>query len=179
MLERALDGDMAAAAANDHGELSFEVEVLRHRGADHFTFMADERVGEPNEHARLLGHLAPSLGGMRAIIYAGTENLFRVRDRRQPLDVAEPVVWFRRFCGFSHVSKRAGCERVAQARGAKALVQGDDAIAGHHAEARLATGNVARKLHFKAPFRATGSPAGNHIIPRPVGTDSCSLIAGP
>src|SRR5207302_4369791 len=48
MLERALDGDMAAASANDHGELPFEVEALRHRRADHFTLMADERIGEPN-----------------------------------------------------------------------------------------------------------------------------------
>src|SRR5207247_5925180 len=52
-----------------------------------------------------------------------------------------------------------------------------DAFSRHHAEARLAIGNVPRELHFKDPFRATGSPAGNPIIPMP-GANSCAVITG-
>ena len=47
-------------------------------------------------------------------------------------------------------------QRVAQARVAAAepLVQGDHAVAGHHAEARLAVRHIARELHLTAPSRA-------------------------
>ena len=42
-------------------------------------------------------------------------------------------------------------ERVAQAgiAAAEPLVQGDDAVAGHRAEALLAVGNIAREFHCR------------------------------
>jgi hypothetical protein len=73
------------------------------------------------------------------------------RDHRQPFDVAKPVVSLGSIGALLDFGERAGRKRVAQARitTAEALVQGEHAIAAHHAEARLAVGNIARKLHSR------------------------------
>src|SRR5258705_463719 len=65
--------------------------------------------------------------------------------------MARAVRWRGNSCPMSRriSGSRAGCERVPQGRGAEAMVQGDDAVARHHAEARLAIGNIARKLHSR------------------------------
>ena len=61
-------------------------------------------------------------------------------------------------------------KRVAQARitTAEALVQADHAIAGHHAEARLPVGHVARKLHSRLHI-GLDSPrhVSSYVIPGP------------
>src|SRR5262245_8407633 len=88
VVERAPDWDMATAATDHNCKLAFEVEALRHRGADHLALVAGERVGEPDEHARLFWQFAPGLGGMGTLIDAGAENLVRVRDHGSHLTSA-------------------------------------------------------------------------------------------
>jgi hypothetical protein len=72
--------------------------------------VADQRVGEAHEHARLLGHFTSGLGGMRAVIDAGTENFFRVRDGRQPLDGVKRVIGLCCLGELAYLSKGPGCE---------------------------------------------------------------------
>ena len=95
----------------------------------------------------LMRRLAPGLGRMGAVIDAGTENLVRVWDHRQPLDIGPFVVGLGRVGGLAYFGKPAGRERVTQARATETLVQGDHAIVGHHAETRLSIGHIACKLH--------------------------------
>ena len=159
MIERALDWDMAATTSDDDRKLALEVEALRHRGADHLAVVAGQRVGEADEHARLFRQLAPSLGGMGAVINASAENFFRVWDHRQPFDVGPLVVGFGRVCGLPYFSKPAGRERVTQARVTETLVQGDDAIVGHYTEARLSIGHIACKLHLQRHVARARWPA--------------------
>ena len=92
MLQRALDRDVTAARPDHHRKLAFEIEVLRDRRTDHLAVVAGQRVGKPDEHARLLRQFASGLGGVRAIVDAGAEDLVRIRNRRKQLNV-------RRACG--------------------------------------------------------------------------------
>src|SRR5262245_65586730 len=130
MLERALDRDMAAGAADDERQLALEVEVLRDRRADQLALMADQGVGETDEHAGLLRQLATGLGGVGAVVDAGAEDLVRIGYRREPSDVGEGVVRLRPIGGLLHIAERAGGERIAQAAIAAAdpLVEPDHAV---------------------------------------------------
>src|SRR5262249_26407618 len=87
------------------------------------------------------------MGGMRGVMEAGAENLFRVWDHRQPFDVGLLVVGLGRVGGLAYFGKPASRERITQARVTQTLVQGDHAIASHYAEARLSIGHIARELH--------------------------------
>jgi len=170
VLERACDRDMAAAPTDDDRELAFEVETLRHRGADHLGLMAGERSRKPNEHARLLGHFASGFRGMRAIVDAGAQDLLGIRDHRQPSNLAEPVVGLSRLGGLPNFRERASGEGVTQGRVAmaQALVQGEHAIADDHAEAGLAIGDIACKLHSPLLWRAiAGLYLSSYVIPAP------------
>src|SRR5262249_46312361 len=153
VLKRALGRDVTTAAADHDRELAFEIEELRHRRADELALMADQRVGETNEHAGLLGQLAPGLGRVRAVVYAGAKNLFRIRDGRQPCDVGELAVGLGAVDGLSDLVERGHPQGIAQARvtAAEALVQGDYTVTSHDAEARFAIRDIAREPHSKAP----------------------------
>ncbi len=65
VIERVLGLDVASGFADDDGEFAFEIKIVRHHRPDHLAVMADQRVGEAHEHARLLRQLAPGLGGVR------------------------------------------------------------------------------------------------------------------
>src|SRR5262249_35735034 len=95
---------------------------------------------------RCFGHSRPVLAAW-AVIDAGEENLLRVRDHRQPLDVGWPVVGLGRVDGLPYFGNPAGRERITQGGVTETLVQRDHALAGHHAEARLAVGHVACEFH--------------------------------
>src|SRR5262249_49842448 len=62
-------------------------------------------------------------------------------------DVRRPVVGLGRFDGLPYLGNPAGHERITQGGVTEALVQGDHALPGHHAEARLAVGHVACEFH--------------------------------
>ena len=54
MVERAFGFDVAAGLADDDGEFALEIEIVGHRRPHHLAVMTDQRVGEADEHARLL-----------------------------------------------------------------------------------------------------------------------------
>src|SRR5262249_58233595 len=80
-------------------------------------------------------------------------------DCGKPFDVRELVVGFRPVGGLPHIGKRAGGQRLAQAPKASAepRVQGDDAIADHHAKALLSVCKVACQFHWMPPKEFTSS----------------------
>src|SRR5262245_49837639 len=80
VLERALDRDMASTATDHYRKLALEVEALRYRRADHLALVAGQRIGEADEHARLLRQLAPGFRRVRTVIDAGAQDFLRVRD---------------------------------------------------------------------------------------------------
>ncbi len=156
MVERLLRRDVPSAAPDHQRQLALEVEMRRHRRTDQRGLMADQRIGEPDEHAGLLRQVAPGLGGMGAIVDAGAKNLLRVRDGRQPRDLAQAVVGLRACGDLRDLAQRIRRQRLAQPGKAAAqpLVQGDNAVAGHHAEAGLAARDIARQFHPRPPRRA-------------------------
>ena len=58
VVERALGLDVAAGLADDQRQLALEIEIVGYRWPDHFAAVADQRVGEADEHARLLRQFA-------------------------------------------------------------------------------------------------------------------------
>src|SRR5262249_4559857 len=114
VIEGALDRNMAAVAAGDDPKLALEVEALAPPGGGPLALVTGERVAEPDEHARLFRQLAPGLGGVGAVIDAGAENLLRVRDHRQPLDVGRPVVGLGRVDGLPYFGDPALRQCISQ-----------------------------------------------------------------
>src|SRR5437764_3645274 len=158
--ERRLHGNVAPAAADDEGKLTLEIELLRNRWADQRALMAGQRAGKPQKHARLLRQLAPSLRSMGTIIDARAQNLFRIRNNRQPSDGSETVVRASRAGDLSHFRERVAGERLAQAFTAVAepAIQADHARIGDDTKARFAIRKVARALHESIPPQSRPSP---------------------
>ena len=138
---------MAAGFADDQRELAFEIEILGDLRPDHLAAVADQRIGEADEHAGLFRQFAAHFGGVGAVIDAGAENLVRGRNQRQEFDVAELVVGLGGLRRLPHRRHRAGRERRAQIGLADFIVQHDDAVAAHRAEALFAIGDKAQKPH--------------------------------
>ena len=93
------------------------------------------------------GSSRPDLGGMRAVIDAGAEDLVRLGNNRQEFDVAELVIGLGVLRRLAHRLHRAGRERGAQIGLADFVVERDDAVAAHRAETVLAAGGKTQKLH--------------------------------
>ena len=138
---------MTAGLADDQRQLALEIEIVGHRRPDHLAAVADQRIGEADEHARLFRQFAAHLGGVGAVIDAGAENLVRVGNERQEFDVAELVVGLGVLRRLAHRLHRAGRERRAQIGLADFIVQRNDAVAAHRAEALLAAGDKTQKPH--------------------------------
>ena len=138
---------MAAGLADDQRQLAFEIEIVGDLGPDHLAAVADQRVGEADEHARLLRQFAAHFGGVGAVIDAGAENLVRLGNERQEFYVAELMIGLGGLCRLAHRLHRAGRERCAQIGLADFVVQRNDAVAAHRAEALLAAGDKTQKPH--------------------------------
>jgi hypothetical protein len=147
VLERVLRFDVTSRAPDHDRQLALEVEALRDRRPDHLTLVADKRVDEAREHARLLRDVAPGLGRVRAIVDAGAQDLVGVGDRRQEADVGELVVRLRALGDATDVVERVRGERIAQGAVDQALVQRDDAVADDDAIRRLFIDDVACEFH--------------------------------
>ena len=88
---------------------------------------------------------------MGAVIDAGAEDFFRLRDHRQEFYVGELTVGLGVLRCLAHGVHGAAGERGAQARLPDAVVQRDDAVAAHRAEQFLAVGDETQKLHVVTP----------------------------
>jgi hypothetical protein len=146
---------MAAAAADHHRQLALEVEIRRDPRADHLAVVADKRVGQPQEHARLLGNFPAGFARVRAVVDAGAGDHVGVGNDRQEFDLGKRVVGPRVGGRLAHMRQKIAGKRLAQVggAGAKQLVQRDDAVVGHHAECGLPVGDVACEFHRRpSPF---------------------------
>src|SRR5215211_1805282 len=139
---------MPSRTADHDRELAFEIETFRYRWPDHLAVVADKRIGQAHEHARRLGDVAAGLGGVRAIIDAGAEDLVRIGNRRQEAHVGERVIAALALGGPANLVERARRERIAQAAVLGAPAHGDEAVAGDDTEGGSAVGEIARELHF-------------------------------
>src|SRR5215469_2495284 len=151
VIERSLDRNMPPAAANHHRELALEVEMRRDFGADHLAFMSDQRVGAADEHARLLGDVAPGLARMRAIVDAGTGDELRVGNDGQEGYVGELAIGARLGGRGGDLRDEVLRQRLLEARDADAWTpaHGDDAVVAHHAERGAAVNQIACELHSR------------------------------
>ena len=156
--------DVAAGLADDDGKLAFEVEIVGYRRPHHLAVVADQRVGEADEHARLLRQFAAGLGGVGAVIDAGAENFFRLRNHRQEFHVGELAVWLGVSRSLAHGVHGAGGKRGAQARVADAIVQSDDAVAAHRTEKLLAVGDKTQNFHCALPLRTAAGCAAAPVV---------------
>src|SRR5581483_7847077 len=146
---------------------ALEIEIRRYRRPDHLALVADQRVGPPYEHARLLGDVAAGFGGVALVVDARAGDQLRVWDDRQEFDFGELVVGPRIGSDLLDLGQQAGRQRLTQAGdpAAEAVVQRDHAIAADHAERRLTLGDIARKLHSSIS-RSTGRQASAHVSMR-------------
>ena len=142
---------MTPAFADDQRQLAFIIEIVRYARADHFAVVTDQRVGEADEHARLLRQFAADLRRMGAVIDAGAEDFLRVRNHRQEFYIDEPAVGFGVLRSLAHGVHGAGSERGAQVRLPDAVVHGDNTVAADGAEPFLAVGDETQKLHVVTP----------------------------
>src|SRR5262249_61185542 len=100
-----------------------------------------------------------------AVIDPVTEHLVWVCEPRQLCDFGLLVVGHARVSGLAYFGNPASRERVTQARVTQTLVQGDHAIAGHHAEARLSISHIARELHSQLHASRARWPAQEPVHP--------------
>ena len=81
-----------------------------------------------------VGSVRPHLADVADVIEADAEDLVRVRDHRQQLDLIETEIGCRIPGRCCDVRKTLGCNGVAQARGQRAEI--DDATVDEHPEFR-------------------------------------------
>ena len=155
VVEGVFGRDVTPAFADDQRQLAFIIEIVRYTGADHGAVVADQRVGEADEHARLLRQFAADLRRMGAVIDAGAEDFFRARDHRSEFHVGELAVGLGVFRSLAHGVHRAGGERGAQICVPDAVIQGDDTVAADRAEPFLPVGGKTQQLHGVTPGFAT------------------------
>src|SRR5262249_36709728 len=118
-------------------------------GAHQGTAVADQGVGEAQEHARRGRDVAPGLLRMGAVVDPDTDDALRIRHHRQELDVGHPVIGRLARGGPPDLIERVRRERLMQSRksSAQATRGIDDAIARYDAECGLAVDHIARELH--------------------------------
>src|ERR1700730_16597375 len=126
VVEGVFGRDVTPALADDQRQLAFIIEIIRYAWADHGAVMADQRVGEADEHARLLRQFAAYLRRMGAVLGARAEEFSRLRDHTQEFYVGELSVVLGVLRVLVHRLHGAGGERGAQARMPDAVVQSDD-----------------------------------------------------
>src|SRR5580700_8945211 len=78
VVEGVFGRDVAPALADDQRQFAFIIEIIRYARADHGAVVADQRVGEADEHAWLLRQFAADLRRMGAIIDTGAEDFRRL-----------------------------------------------------------------------------------------------------
>ena len=83
MAERRLAADVAAAFADDDSQFTLVVEIVGNLGSHDIGAMRYQRAVQAQEHARLFRQLATHLEDVTFIIDTDTDDLFRIRHRRQ------------------------------------------------------------------------------------------------
>jgi hypothetical protein len=141
---------VAPRPPDHHRELALEVELVGDARTHQRLTVSEQGVGEAQEHARRRRDVASGLLGMGAVIDADADDALRIGHHRQELQGRQCTV--RRAAGGEplDVGERVCRQCLAQARelsvGERRNV--DDAIAGHHTEARIAVGYITRELHW-------------------------------
>src|SRR5581483_10070016 len=173
VVERAFDRNMAAALADHHGELALVIEMVGELGADHLALVADQRVGETDEHARLLGQLAAHFGGVRLVVHAGAEDFLGLRDHRQEADLRQLVVRLRPRSRRQDLVQRTRGQCLAQRA---VRLHCHYAVASDHAEALLAVCEIACEFHRPTPYNCMSRSVGRHFRARRSSTLTIPLM---
>src|SRR5262249_18892493 len=139
--------------------------IGRHGRADHLAVMADERIGKPQEHARLLRDFPSGLARVRAVVDAGAGDHVRIRNYREEFDGGELVLGARIGGGLLDAWQKPARQRLAQVDRLRTeqMIHGDDPVTADDAVSRIAIDDIACKFHEVSPYSSISRSTGRQL----------------